>query len=94
MDVHRAGVRLDDGRWYDDVLVSGRRMTRVLGRDDVPSKLARSSPLRTSLRGPIPDQTLAAGGPPATVQNARSCRTPRLGPAAKVASEFVVSCQD
>jgi len=36
MGVHRVGVRLLSGIRVDDVLVSGGRITRVLGRDHVP----------------------------------------------------------
>lgn len=35
MGVHRVGVRLTDGMCVDDVLVSGGRVTKVLGRDHV-----------------------------------------------------------
>jgi hypothetical protein len=36
MGVHRVGVKLVSGIRVDDVLVSGGRVTRVLGRDQVP----------------------------------------------------------
>jgi hypothetical protein len=36
MGVHRVGVRLVSGLRVDDVLVSGVRVTRVLGLDQVP----------------------------------------------------------
>lgn len=36
MGVHRIGVELADGRSFDNVLVSGPNVTRVLGHDAVP----------------------------------------------------------
>jgi hypothetical protein len=36
MGVHRVVVRLVSGAWFDDVLVFGGRVTRVLGQDGVP----------------------------------------------------------
>jgi hypothetical protein len=36
MGVHRVQVELADGRRFDDVMVAGARVVKVLGRDDVP----------------------------------------------------------
>jgi hypothetical protein len=36
MGVHRARVELRDGRAFEDVMVAGGRVVKVLGRDEVP----------------------------------------------------------
>lgn len=36
MGVNRVRVEVSDGRVFDDVMVAGDRVVKVLGRDDVP----------------------------------------------------------
>jgi hypothetical protein len=36
MGVYRVHVELADGRSFDDVMVAGARVVKILGRDDVP----------------------------------------------------------
>ena len=54
MGVHRIGVRLTCGIRVDDVLVSGGRVTRVLGRDHVPFDAAEAFEIEDQSERPLP----------------------------------------
>jgi hypothetical protein len=54
MGVHRIGVRLICGVRVDDVLVSGGRVTRVLGRDRVPFDAAEVIEVVDQSERPLP----------------------------------------
>jgi hypothetical protein len=40
MGVNRVRVELADGRTFDDVMVAGDRVVKVLGRDEIPFEVS------------------------------------------------------
>jgi hypothetical protein len=54
MGVHRVGVRLMSGISVDDVLISGGRVTRVLGHDPISFEAAEVVAIEDQSERPLP----------------------------------------
>ena len=56
MGVNRVRVVLADGRAFDDVMVAGKRVVKVLGRDDIPFEASGVVTVTDLSEAPLPLQ--------------------------------------